>query len=97
MSKLTATRNVTVTNPEGVHLRPAGLFAELAKQFEAKIEIIKDGDRFDGKSALSMLTLVAEQGTELCIEATGHDAHEALTALVGLVESDFTSSETADK
>ena len=95
MSQNSATRNVTVLNPEGLHLRPAGMFAELAAQFEAKIEVIKDGNRFDGKSALSLLTLTAVQGTELCIEATGADASEAIEALGRLFDEGFATDDKA--
>ena len=80
-----------------MHLRPAGLFAQLAIRFDAKVEIIKDGDRFDGKSALSILTLVAEQGPELRIEATGSDALAALQALAELVEQGFPGLESAEQ
>lgn len=97
MSQPSSSKIVKVINPEGLHLRPAGLFAQLANQFDAKVEIIKDGDRFDGKSALSILTLVAEQGTELCIEATGSDALAALQALAELVEQGFPGLESADQ
>lgn len=97
MSDSTVIRNVTIVNPNGLHLRPAGLFAKLANQFDASIEIIKDGDHFDGKSALSILTLVAEQGTQLCIEATGPDAQVALDALADLVKQGFADPETADQ
>lgn len=97
MTQQCSSRIVRIINPEGLHLRPAGLFAQLANQYDAKVEIIKDGDRFDGKSALSILTLVAEQGTELCIEATGSDAQAALQALAELVEQGFPGPETAEQ
>lgn len=95
MTKSTAHRTVTVTNPLGLHLRPAFLFAQLAGQFESKIEVIKGGERIDGKSILSILTLAAEQGTKLKIEAVGKDAQDALEALAQLVEQGFQGEENA--
>ena len=89
MTELTAHRTVTVTNPTGLHARPAFLFAQLAGTFAANIVVIKDGERIDGKSVLSILTLAAEQGTKLKIEAVGQDAPEALEALAQLVEQGF--------
>ena len=47
----------------------------------------------DGKSILSILTLGAEQGSELSIEADGPDARAALAALVRLIESGFQESQ----
>jgi len=84
-----ATGRVCITNPQGLHLRPADMFARTASQFESTIEVIKDGQRVDGKSILSIVTLVAEQGTELAIEAKGPDAQRALRVLVALVENGF--------
>ena len=89
MTPQSASRNVTIVNPQGLHARPADLFVKLANQFESAIEVIKNGERVDGKSILSVLTLAAEQGTELTIEATGDDADVAIIALTGLVDNGF--------
>jgi phosphocarrier protein len=87
MSAEIIAKRVVVSNKQGLHARPADMFAKTAARFDSRIEVVKDGHRVDGKSILGVLTLVAEQGTELSIEATGHDAQEALKALVALVES----------
>ena len=72
---------VTIQNPQGLHMRPAYMFAEAAAQFESRIELEKDSVRIDGKSVLSILTLGAAQGTEVSIEATGNDAQKAVDTL----------------
>jgi phosphocarrier protein HPr len=82
-------RLVTVRNPQGLHARPADMFVRLALQFASHIEIVKDGERFDGKSILSLMTLAAEQGTELVLRADGPDAEEALDALAELFGRGF--------
>jgi phosphocarrier protein len=89
MTEQTAYRTVTVVNPLGLHARPAFLFAQLAGKFKSNIVVNKDGERVDGKSILSILTLAAAQGTQLQIEAVGHDAPAALEALALLVERGF--------
>jgi phosphocarrier protein HPr len=58
-------------------------------QFAAHIEIVRDGERFNGKSILSLMTLAAEQGTELMLRADGPDAEEALEALAELFGRGF--------
>ena len=90
MSERKLAQTVTVTNPQGLHLRVASRIAQCAGQFEAKIEVIKNNERVDGKGAVQLITLGAGQGTVLSIEATGRDAAEALEALVKLFESGFT-------
>ena len=87
-------KKVVITNPQGLHARPAELFARLALQFDSEIEVIRDSRRVDAKSILHVLTLGAAQGTELTLCARGADAQEALEALVRLVHSDFATDET---
>jgi len=65
------------------------MFVRRAMQFESSIEILRDGDRFDGKSILSLMTLAAEQGTQLLLQAEGPDAEEALQALAELFGRGF--------
>ena len=89
MQDNTTTRQVTVTNPQGLHARPAELFVRLAKEFDATIEVINDNQRADAKSILHVLTLGAQKGHQLVLEAVGRDAQKALDALVELVENDF--------
>jgi len=84
-----ATRKVIVTNPQGLHARPADLFVKLASKFQSRIEVIKGSERVDGKSILAILTLAAVEGTELWIEANGEDAEPAIQALAELVNQDF--------
>ncbi len=93
MSEPTASRTVTVTNPQGLHARPAFLFAQLAGQFQSAVELVKDAERVDGKSVLSILTLGAEHGSMLLIETRGPDARQALDALVELVEHEFSTTQ----
>jgi phosphocarrier protein HPr len=94
MNEIRATRTIVVNNPQGLHARPAELFATLAMQFDATIEVVKDDQRADAKSILNILTLAVVAGTELKLEAVGSDAEAALDALVRLVEDDFTADGT---
>lgn len=87
-------KTVVISNPQGLHARPAELFARLALRFDSDIEVIRDSHRVDAKSILHVLTLGAAQGSELTLQAQGADAEEALEALVQLVESDFAIDET---
>ena len=59
MSSVAASKTVVVNNPQVLHARPAYLLAQAAEQFQSKVELIKDGERVDGKSILSILTLGA--------------------------------------
>lgn len=89
MAEYRENRQVTIRNPQGFHLRPADMLARLANEFEADVKIAKDGELFDTKSILSLVTLGAEQGTQLTLQATGADAQQALDAMAELFERGF--------
>jgi phosphotransferase system HPr (HPr) family protein len=97
MSDAPVTENVTVINEQGLHARPAEMFVRMANQFQAKIEVIKDGECVDGKSILEILTLFAVQGTQLSIRATGCDAPDAVKALTELVAEGFVEQHVTDE
>ena len=85
----TYSREVVVANEEGLHARPADLVAREAQRWESRIEFVGKAQRVDGKSILDLLTLAAEEGTHLVVEATGPDASEALDAIGNLFEQKF--------
>ncbi len=83
-------REVTVANPQGLHIRPAAAFAELAARFEANVTVSRDGgERVNGKLWPDLLLLAAEQGTRLIIEVQGRDATDAIDALARAISSVF--------
>jgi phosphotransferase system HPr (HPr) family protein len=73
--------------PEGValHARPAGVLVRAASEFSAEIFVSANGRRANAKSILSILSLGAEGGTELVIDASGDGAVAAAEHLAGLV------------
>ena len=89
MSSDIQTKSVTVSNEEGLHARPASLFAQMANQFNARILVTRGEESVDGKSILSILTLGATKGVQLTIRAEGADAGLAVEQLSHLVESGF--------
>jgi len=96
MADAFVTRTVVVGNPQGLHARPAEVFVKTASQYQAKIEVVKEGHRVDGKSILNILTLAAVQGTQLCLEANGPDADAALDALSELFARNFDENGTVE-
>ena len=89
----TLSREVVVVNAQGLHARPADLLAREARKWQSRIELVAAAQRADGKSILELLTLAAESGTRLVVEATGPDALEALEAIGVLFERKFNEHE----
>ncbi len=87
---LNASRLVTIVNEEGLHLRPATLFLQLARRFQSRIEVVKDHNRVDGKTeALQLIALGAQMGDQVVLHASGPDAEEAVAALAALIAGKF--------
>ena len=86
----TIRQSVSITNPQGFHMRPMAAFVETANRFPCAVTVMREGiPPVNGKSILSLMGLVAVPGTELVIEVTGPSAAEALQALVLVFERNF--------
>ena len=77
---------VQIKNADGMHMRPAMQFVDVASKFDSEITVSSDDLEVDGKSIMHMSMLAATCGTKLKIKADGPDAKEALEALQNLVE-----------
>ena len=83
------TKELTLQNKYGMHVRPAGLFAKVASRFDADVEVEKDGNSVSGKSIMALMTLEATCGTVLKVTASGPQAAEVLEELEALVARQF--------
>ena len=77
----TSRRQVVIVDRFGLHLRAATRLVWLAQSFRSDIAVICRGIRVDGRSALDLMSLAAECGEAIDIEAVGSDADEAVAAL----------------
>ena len=78
---------VEIKNANGLHMRPAMQFVDVASRFTSEIKVSNDKDSVDGKSIMHMAMLAAAAGTKLTITAKGADAQQAIEALKDLVEN----------
>jgi phosphocarrier protein len=80
---------VVVNLPDGLHMRPASLVAQLSGQFACEVRLVKGEQTVNAKSMLDVMTLGAVQGTELILEACGEDASLAVEKIAALFAADF--------
>jgi phosphocarrier protein HPr len=80
-----ARRQLQVEDAFGLRMRAAAEFVCLAGRFGADVWLIHEGRRYNGRSMRDLLTLVAECGSRLDLEAQGPDAEEAIAALARAV------------
>jgi phosphocarrier protein HPr len=84
-SVTTATREVTVVNPLGLHARPAAEFAKQARAFRSDIFLVKGDTRYSAESLIDILRANLNQGETFVLEAVGRDAEEAVEHLAKVV------------
>lgn len=80
---------VTLTNPTGLHARPASLLVQTAARFKSNITLEKEGRNVNAKSIMGVLSLGADKGSKIKISVEGEDAEEALKALLDLIHDNF--------
>jgi phosphotransferase system HPr (HPr) family protein len=85
------TKSLVLTQPDGLHARPAAQFVRLAGQFKSSVKVRSNGREANGKSILSVLALGASQGTAVDLDVQGDDAQLALPRLAAFL-TEATSS-----
>ena len=71
----------TITDPQGIHARPAGEFVKAAAGFPCAVTIAKDGKEVDAKRILGVMSLGVKQGMEITVKTDGDQEEEAAAAL----------------
>ena len=79
-------RNVTVSNMTGFHLRPAGVLCKIAMNFQSSVHFRYRTSLANAKSVLSVLGAGVRQGDEIEIICEGMDEADALEAIVKGIE-----------
>ncbi len=75
-------KKVTVTNPSGLHVRPAGLLVRAAEHCSSRIEIIYDYNIINARSLLNILSASIASGSEIELRCTGPDEERDLETMV---------------
>ncbi len=88
---LTAVGEVVVTNPLGLHTRPATLIAKtiLSSACSVTLECLSTRQTAQGNSIISMLSLGAPQHTRLRVTVEGPSATKILEEIRALFASSF--------
>ncbi|MBI3253034.1 MAG: HPr family phosphocarrier protein [Candidatus Omnitrophica bacterium] len=81
-------KKIKITNPQGLHARPASLFVKIANQFESDITVRRGGEAVDGKSIMGLMTLAAHEGSVIEIQISGPDAETMMKELQQFLTTD---------
>lgn len=80
-------RRLTITNPHGLHARPAAAVVARAREFQARVILEANGRRADARSITGLLGLGAAVGDDVRITAQGADAAPAVDAVSAILTS----------
>ena len=81
-------QKVTIHNPVGLHLRPAGILCQEAMRYSCRVKFRygRDGENTANcKSILSILGARIRPGDEIELICDGTDEIEAMHALISLI------------
>lgn len=78
-----------IINPLGLHARAASKFVNVAKSYQAEVQLSKGDESVDGKRIMSVMLLAAPVGSDVELSVQGDDAEEAFNALCHLVNDGF--------
>jgi phosphocarrier protein FPr len=76
---------ITITNPAGLHARPAAIVVDRLRAFEADVSIEANGRRANAKSITALLGLGAAVGEGVQIVARGPQAQAAAEAVIAVL------------
>ena len=76
---------ITLTNAQGFHMRPAGVFANAMGKYSCDVKIKFNGNEINGKSLMNIIAACSKCGSEVEVICDGADEKEALAAAVELI------------
>lgn len=79
-------KTLTVVNPSGLHLRPAGVLSQTAMKFKCDVIIECGEKRIIAKSVLNVMAAGIKCGTEINLICDGEDEEAAMKTLTEAIE-----------
>ena len=80
-------QKITVTNEQGMHMRPACVFSQAMTPFASTVKINFNGNTYDAKSVMMLMSACIKCGAEIEVECDGADEQDALKKAIELIES----------
>jgi len=84
---------MVISNPNGIHVRPAAKLVQTLQQYDSEVTIKINQSQVNAKSIMSVLTLAAAQGSRLVVTCRGPEAERAMEAVRELIEGGFDDGE----
>lgn len=78
-----------ITDPEGIHARPAGEFVKTASKFNSDVSLTKDGKKVSAKKIFGVMGLAVKQGQEITVTVEGSDEDTAAAQLEAFLKENL--------
>lgn len=82
-------KNLTISNAQGFHMRPASVFAGAMAKYPCDVTIKFNDSNYNAKSTLNLIAACMKCGSEIELICDGERENEALAEGVQLIESGF--------
>ena len=81
--------NFTVTDPLGIHARPAGVLVKEAKKYNSKITVWKGDKSCDMRKLLALMGMAVKQNDEIIVQVVGEDEDACAAAIEKFLKENF--------
>ena len=78
-----------ITDPLGMHARPAGMLVKAVAGYASKITVTAPTGTADAKRLMALMRLAAKQGMELTVTIEGADEEKAATELQAFLSANL--------
>ena len=82
-------KEYVVSNPSGLHARPASHLVQTAKKFKSSITLESNGKTINAKSMVKLLSGGITRGHTVKITYEGEDEEEMMAAVAELFDNNF--------
>ena len=86
-------REYIVSNPSGLHARPASRLVQTAQKFKSSITLEGNGKTINAKSMIKLLAGGMSKGSAVKITCDGEDEVESMAAIADLFDNNFYETE----
>jgi len=80
-------KEFTINNELGMHMRPASLLSQMAAKYQSNIIVKHNGKDFNAKSVMLLMTALIKCGSVIEVVCDGPDEEAALAEITAFIDS----------
>ena len=80
-------KEFTINNELGMHMRPASLLSQMAAKYQRNITVKHNGKDFNAKSVMLLMTALIKCGSQIEVVCDGPDEEAALAEITAFIDS----------